>query len=187
MRGVAFDGVFVGGEREETGGEFSWSDQLRRNVDQSVMDRLGRLDAAGRACCWPVTEVSPPTTTATAAATAADADVADVAAAATADAAATAAAAAAAAATTTTPDATATAAAIAAGVAAIATAATTADSGAAATDDDAADASTAISAAAAAAIAAEPVRIFAGRGADKEARSRVHRAVQETFPFIKVI
>eukprot|EP00904_Undaria_pinnatifida_P002812 jgi/Undpi1/12531/HiC_scaffold_6.g02200.m1 len=172
LRGVAFDGVFVGGEREETGGEFSWSDQLRRSVDQSVMDRLGRLDAAGRACCWPVMEVSPPPTTATAAATAADADVADVAAAA---------------ATATTADATATAAAIAAGVAAIATATTgaAADSGSAATDADAADASTATPAAAAAAIAAEPVRIFAGRGADKEARSRVHRAVQETFPFIK--
>lgn len=30
------------------------------------------------------------------------------------------------------------------------------------------------------------VRIPAGCGADKEARARVHRAVQETFPFVKV-
>ncbi|CAM9613535.1 unnamed protein product, partial [Ectocarpus sp. 12 AP-2014] len=30
-----------------------------------------------------------------------------------------------------------------------------------------------------------PVRVHAGQGADKAARVRVHRAVQETFPFIK--
>lgn len=31
------------------------------------------------------------------------------------------------------------------------------------------------------------VRVHAGQGADKAARARVHRAVQETFPFIKVM
>ncbi|CAB1097592.1 unnamed protein product [Ectocarpus sp. CCAP 1310/34] len=31
-----------------------------------------------------------------------------------------------------------------------------------------------------------PVRVHAGQGADKAARARVHRAVQETFPFIKI-